>query len=248
MQKVIVIIPCYNEAERLPIQQILLFMEQNPDISFCFVNDGSTDGTSEIIEEAKVGCPDRIETLHLEQNSGKGEAIRQGMLHSFTDKDYQWFAYWDADLATPLIEINRLLKYAQAPLSLLLCSRVKRLGATIKRHLHRHILGRIIATMISCILDLPVYDTQCGAKLIRRDEIQTLFSEKFISTWLFDVEIIARLQMKHSKDLTCSHILEVPVKKWQDISGSKLKFRHMFFSLFELVRINRKYNPRRKKK
>jgi glycosyltransferase involved in cell wall biosynthesis len=242
MQKIAIIIPCFNEAGRLPVSKIHSFLEQNPNVNICFVNDGSSDSTGKIIDDAASACPDQIKTLHLDRNSGKAEAIRQGMLKEVLREDFQWLGYWDADLATPLEEINRLLEYANEPVKLLMCSRVKRLGATINRQPYRHILGRIMATMISYVLKLPVYDTQCGAKLIRREEIEYLFSDKFLARWLFDVEIIARIQQKYSKENTHRHLLEVPVCKWEDVPGSKLKFKHMFFSLIEIARIHWKYN------
>ena len=242
MQKIAIIIPCFNEASRLSVSKIHSFLKQNPDVNICFVNDGSSDATGEVIDNAMSVCPDQIKTLHLDHNSGKAEAIRQGMLKEILCEDFQWLGYWDADLATPLEEINHLLENANEPLKLLMCSRVKRLGAMIDRQPYRHILGRIMATMISRLLKLPVYDTQCGAKLIRREEIEHLFSDEFLARWLFDVEIIARIQQKYSKENTYRHLLEVPVRKWEDVPGSKLKFKHMFFSLIEIARINWKYN------
>jgi dolichyl-phosphate beta-glucosyltransferase len=241
MQKVVIIIPCFNEARRLPVEQILSFLKQNENISVHFVNDGSTDDTGKIIDDAAAGCPDQITTSHLKHNSGKAQAIRQAMMEHVSDTQFDWLAYWDADLATPLQEIHHLLEFANGPIKLLMCSRVKRLGAKIDRHLHRHLIGRVMATLISNVLRLPVYDTQCGAKLIKQEEVETLFSEKFISRWLFDVEIIARIKREHSKDTVHNYILEVPVRKWQDVPGSKLKFKHMLLSLFELVKIYRKY-------
>lgn len=244
MPKVIIVIPCFNEAGRLPVEEILSFLKRNPDINVRFVNDGSSDTTGKVIEDAASKCPGQIKTLHLDRNSGKAEAVRQAMLESLSDRDYDWIGYWDADLATPLEEINHLLNYSHGQIKLLMCSRLKRLGATIDRHLHRHIFGRIMATLISNVLRLPVYDTQCGAKLIRQEEIESVFSEKFVGKWLFDVEIIARMQKKYPKDIIQTCIHEVPVRKWIDVPGSKLKFKDMLFSLVELARIYWKYNVR----
>jgi hypothetical protein len=124
---------------------------------------------------------------------------------------------------------------------MLMCSRLKRLGATVNRHVHRHILGRVMATIISNVLKLPVYDTQCGAKLIRREEVEDIFTEKFLARWMFDVEIIARMQKKYPASTILQDILEVPVYKWDDVPGSKLRFYHLFSSLIEIVRIHWKY-------
>lgn len=236
------IIPCFNEAGRLPVARILSFLYQHPNVNLCLVNDGSRDATEKVIDDAASRCSRQIKTLHLHRNFGKAEAIRQAMLKQLLYEDFEWFGYWDADLATPLEEMNHLLKYADESVKLLMCSRVKRMGAAINRHPWRHILGRLMATIISYVLKLPVYDTQCGAKLIRREEIAELFSDKFVSRWLFDVEIIARIQKKYSQSSIRRHLLEVPVRKWEDVPGSKLKFKHMLFSLVEIVRIHWKYN------
>jgi len=242
MPKINIIIPCFNEASRLPIEQILSFLDQNPDTNICLVNDGSDDATGKVIDDAASKCPGQIKTLHLNKNSGKAEAIRQGMLQEASNKDFEWFAYWDADLATPLEEINRLVNYADESVKFLMCSRVKRLGALIDRHPIRHVLGRLMATLISYVLKLPVYDTQCGAKLIRSEEIEILFSDEFMTKWLFDVELIARLQKEYPHDSPHKDFLEVPVRQWKDIAGSKLKFKHMLISLVDIVRIHWKYN------
>ncbi len=236
-----IIIPCYNEALRLPSKRILSFLMNNPNVTICFVDDGSTDSTGEVLEAMISACPAQIDSIRLSHNSGKAEAVRQGMLNSLSCTDVEWLGYWDADLATPLEEISHLLQYAAPSKKLLMCSRVKRLGATIDRHVWRHILGRVMATLISFVLKLPVYDTQCGAKLIRQEEISHLFSEMFLAKWLFDVEIIVRMQMKYPAEIVQQCLFEVPVYEWKDISGSKLKLKHMFLSLLEIFRICRKY-------
>jgi glycosyltransferase involved in cell wall biosynthesis len=213
--------------------------------TICFVNDGSKDETGKVIDNI-ASQSSQIKTLHLKRNSGKAEAIRQAMLKQLSDDDCEWFGYWDADLATPLEEIDHLLNYSDDSRKLLICSRVKRLGASISRHPWRHILGRLMATLISFVLKLPVYDTQCGAKLIDREDIEDVFSEHFVSKWLFDVEIIARLKNKYKEDNIQQRIIEVPVFKWKDIPGSKLKFQHMLSALIEIVKIHWKYNIQRK--
>ena len=241
MAKILLNIPCYNEAERLPAGKILDFLAKNPDISVCLINDGSTDTTAKIIDDTAAKNPSRVSAIHLEKNCGKAEAIRRGMLSHLPANTYEWYGYWDADLATPLEEIDHMLSHASENTKVLMCSRVMRLGSKINRHLHRHILGRIMATLISNVLNLQVYDTQCGAKLIRNTEIEPVFAEKFITEWLFDVEIIARLQKKYPNQHADRYIYEVPVLRWDDVPGSKVKFRHMFQSLAGIIRIYFKY-------
>ena len=124
---------------------------------------------------------------------------------------------------------------------MILCSRIKRLGASVERNRKRHILGRVFSTFASIILKLPVYDTQCGAKIVCTSVIDDAFEHTFITKWLFDIEIIARLRNKYPEKIL--HILfEHPITQWKDVSGSKLKLKHMLKVPFELIKIKRKYN------
>jgi glycosyltransferase involved in cell wall biosynthesis len=241
MQNIKIVIPCYNEQSRLPVETILSYLKKNENVSVLLVDDGSRDNTRALIESAAARLPSRIQTLSLDENSGKAEAIRQGMLSLILNRQADWFGYWDADLATPLEEIQHLLDCAAEPVQLLMCSRVKRSGARIERYVWRHFAGRCMAALIAFTLKLPVYDTQCGAKLIRASAARQVFGEPFLTKWLFDVELIARINLANPNREVLP-ILEVPIKQWTDIPGSKLKVKHMFSSLGEIVRIYRRYH------
>ena len=183
------IIPCFNEEKRLKKERFKEFIGGSEGIDFLFVNDGSLDNTLDGLLEIKKEHPNRVEVLDLKKNGGKGEAIRQGMLNS-VDLGYDYIGYFDADLATPLDEIPRLLGYTERTLPpfIVMGSRIKLLGSTnIQRKLRRHYIGRVFATIVSNMLQLPIYDTQCGAKLIHNEIISTVFKEPFSSKWLFDV-------------------------------------------------------------
>lgn len=244
MSKICVVVPCYNEYERLNVKAFSDFISENKDhCYFLFVNDGSTDDTLIVLDKLVVENPGHCLVLNLTQNSGKAEAVRQGLLKAYEMKKFQYLAYFDADLATPLTEIKALddIITLNPQLVMVLCSRIKRLGAKIERKLKRHILGRIFSTIASNILGLPVYDTQCGAKLIKANIVPQIFNEPFITSWLFDVEIIARLRNANKNSIT-SLLYEHPVSKWEDVGGSKLKFKHMIKVPLELLKIHHKYN------
>ncbi len=111
------------------------------------------------------------------------------------------------------------------------------MGATIERKILRHYLGRIFATFAGVILRIGVYDTQCGAKILQRDLAKKVFKNKFISKWLFDVEIFARIIGIYGLEKTKNITIEVPLSQWIYKKGSKIKFFHFIKAPFDLSRI-----------
>lgn len=242
MQKTCIIVPCYNEAERLDLLAFKSFISGAKNIDFLFVNDGSRDKTLDLLEKFCAGVPERSKVLHLQKNVGKAEAVRQGVLAAARNSEYAFIGFWDADLATPLSEVINFLNYLKSKnLNVAIGSRMKRLGATVERKTSRHILGRIFSTFASTILKMPVYDTQCGAKLFTKQQA-TLFEQTFITRWLFDIEILARFRNKHGLEQSLNDIVEVPVNEWIEKKGSKLKLVHMLKVPLELFNIHKKYN------
>ena len=102
-----------------------------------------------------------------------------------------------------------------------------RIGARVKRSTVRHYFGRVFATAASMLLKIPVYDTQCGAKTFRADLAKQIFAEPFISSWLFDVELMARILSLKGKAITLTILLEVPLHEWIDKKGSKIRIKHL---------------------
>ncbi|MBC8155676.1 MAG: glycosyltransferase family 2 protein [Bacteroidetes bacterium] len=247
MSTICVIIPCYNEANRLPVETFLAYQHQHPEVSFCFVNDGSTDATSDVLQRMNRQNPRQNEVLILPQNLGKAGAVRAGM-QQMSSRSVDYLGYFDADLATPLPAINDLQRELdQHPnCEMVMGSRMKYLGTDIRRSTVRHYTGRIVATFISNILSLPVYDTQCGAKLFRRGAVGRLFADEFISPWLFDVELLARLIRQHGRaDILNGRVAEVPLRQWVEQRDSRIQPTYYFKLWWELFRINQIYrNPK----
>jgi dolichyl-phosphate beta-glucosyltransferase len=158
--------------------------------------------------------------------------------------------FWDADLAAPLDALLGFIGVlARKPsVDMVLGSRVQLLGRRIRRKVTRHYLGRVFATLASLTLRLPVYDTQCGAKLFRvTPALKQVFAEPFLSKWVFDVEILARflqLDQLDSRYLE-SAIYEFALEQWSDVAGSKVKPGDFFTAMLDLVRIRRAYLSKR---
>lgn len=243
IQKICLIIPCYNEENRLDKDYLLKFIKASPEVHLCFVNDGSSDGSSVLLNKIKSESPDNIIVVEQPENYGKAAAVRTGIFASQQWKEFEFLGYFDADFATPLEEhIHMLNELGRNNALFALGSRIKRLGATVERKLVRHYFGRVFATFASIILDLPVYDTQCGAKIIHKSWIEIAFSEPFISPWLFDIEILARLRNKYGHDALIKQSVEVPLNTWIEMGESKIRLSHLLKVPFELLRIHYKYN------
>ncbi len=245
LPKIAVIIPCYNEAQRLAPDKFLKAVADNSHLYFFFVNDGSSDRTQKILSALRACSPHRISLLNLESNQGKSEAVRQGFLSAMINQ-YKYLGYWDADLATPLEALTEFVRILEVnPMVLMIMgSRVKLLGREIQRRKMRHYLGRIFATITALILRCDVYDTQCGAKLFRNTEtVQEVFSRPFISKWVFDVEILARLfqLIETPSGKIGKYVLEYPLEQWKDIKGSKLKVSNFITGGIDIVKIALKF-------
>lgn len=238
--KTIVVVPCYNEAKRLRQDDFLHYVEQNEDVAFLFANDGSRDNTLEVLQSL-TARHERLLLFDIQPNGGKAEAVRRGMLYAVEHYNAQYVAFWDADLATPLNEIEPMVAWADKGYDVVMGLRLMRLGAKVRRKPLRHYLGRCFATVASMMLDLPVYDTQCGAKLFCREVVETIFQEQFITRWLFDVELLARYKQRYGTENAKEKIYEFPLFQWQDVDGSQLKSRDFFKAPVELMKIRRKY-------
>src|SRR5262249_40882326 len=167
---VTLVVPCFNEAARLAADPFLDLVSRHGDFRIVFVNDGSTDDTQGAIARIVRQARDRFDSVDLQPNRGKAEAVRSGILWVLRNATPRYVGYWDADLATPLDEAPGFADFLDlhAPCQAVFGSRVQLLGRRIERSALRHYLGRVCATAASSlVLRVPVYDTQCGAKLFR---------------------------------------------------------------------------------
>jgi dolichyl-phosphate beta-glucosyltransferase len=242
----VIVVPCYNEAARLDVTAFKSFLERSHGVAFLMVDDGSTDGTSQMLEQLRSAAPQRVSVLGLGENVGKAEAVRRGIKLALRRSPAS-VGYWDADLATPLKAIlNFRAVLDQRPETVLVMgSRVAMLGREIRRSWKRHLLGRTFATAASLVLGLTVYDTQCGAKLFRvTRETAALFDRPFRARWIFDVELLARMVASARRGDRCpaaEAIYEYPLERWQDVAGSRLKSHDFLVAISDLAAIHWRY-------
>ncbi len=241
VRKTLIVVPCYDEAKRLEPARFLAAVEREPALGFVMVDDGSKDDTRSILESAKAASNGRIEVVALERNQGKAEAVRRGVLRAF-ELGAEITGYWDADLATPLDYIARFAEQLESEkLAMVLGSRVRLLGNHVERNALRHYIGRGFGTVASLALGLPVYDTQCGAKMFAvSPAIRSAFEEPFELVWAFDVELFARLLRRQAEvgDIdVATECAEFPLKEWRDAPGSKLTVKHFPSIVLELAKL-----------
>src|SRR4029077_7676322 len=220
-----VVVPCYNEADRLDAAPLLAFLDSHPDASFVLVNDGSTDATGAVLDRLAAASPGRMRALQLAPNRGKAEAVRQGLRDALA-AGADIVGVLGGALSTPTGQIDDLRAALARPgVQVAIGARVGLLGYDIDRAASRHSLGRVFATAASLILGIRVYDTQCGAKLFRAGPaLADALSTPFRSRWAFDVEFLGRLLIASPgvQPLPLSAIVEVPLPIWHDVKGSKL--------------------------
>lgn len=246
-----VVVPCYNEASRLRTDAFIAFLQsrQSDGTQLLFVNDGSRDATLSVLQALRSRFPDRIRVLDKQPNGGKAEAVRHGMLHAIALGGCEITGFWDADLATPLAQIPDLaaVLLQNSHLTMVFGARVRLLGRAIQRQWLRHYLGRCFATTASLLLRLPIYDTQCGAKLFRvTPELADVLAAPFQSRWIFDVELLARFMARHRGDPAAvrDRIYEYPLPEWTDVAGSKVGSLDFFKAFGELFHIYQRYLSR----
>jgi dolichyl-phosphate beta-glucosyltransferase len=252
MSRAVIVVPCFNEAQRLDLRRFLDFGGRFESVDFLFVNDGSRDRTLELLEALHASNPARFSFLHLARNSGKAEAVRLGMLLALESRP-DYVGFWDADLATPLEDIPafcRVLDH-KAAIELVVGIRLPLLGRSIERQSLRRWLGRLFARAASLVLGIGIYDTQCGAKLFRATaQLREAIEQPFLARWTFDVELLARLRRAKlgsakqddakpgTPPLPLEQVIyEFPLDRWRDVAGSKVKASDFFKSFIELLRI-----------
>lgn len=249
VQKVVLVVPCFNEEKRFA-REAWPALARDGNLCILFVNDGSKDGTLALLETVAATAPKSMSVLSLAKNSGKAEAVRQGLLRALDD-GAAIVGYVDADLATPPADMLRLVDtMREVPsLDVVIGARISRLGAKIVRSTSRHYLGRIFASAASLVLGEAVYDTQCGAKCFRaKGAFRAALDQPFLSMWAFDVELLGRL-LRGSRTVEAipsEAFREVPLNAWRDVAGSKLRATSMVRAAADLIFIRRALDRRKR--
>jgi CheY-like chemotaxis protein len=243
-----IVIPCYNEENRLNSKDFIDYIDKNAGYHLCFVNDGSTDKTLTILNSLRKSREDFITVLDCVKNIGKAEAVRFGMLNMAKRNDLDYIGFLDADLSTDLSDFDDLVTAIEnSKYKIVSGSRISRMGADIDKKPARELISLAINFIIRRILKMNFNDTQCGAKVFHRDVVHIAFDKKFISKWIFDVEIYRRITLyfgiKKARRIVC----EQPLKRWIHADGSKLYMKDSIKIIGQLLQIAWYYRVRKNK-
>jgi glycosyltransferase involved in cell wall biosynthesis len=225
-----IVVPAFNEAERLPLTlgRIAAFAETcGFAAEVIVVDNASTDATRDVVAEFCLRYP-FIKYLY-EAVQGKGAAVRTGMLAGQGD----YLLICDADLAVPIEEVVRFLPPRLKDSDVVIGSREAEGAKRYEEPFHRHLMGRVFNLIVRTLLLPGLHDTQCGFKCFRREIARELFSMNSINGWSFDVEVLYIARLKGYR------IAEVPVNWYY---GEKSKVRPVLDTwqmLREMVRIRR---------
>ncbi|KAF8075158.1 glycosyltransferase family 2 protein [Lyophyllum atratum] len=218
-----IVVPAYNETERLPIMMASavahLALQKRRTFEILIVDDGSTDGTSATALRLATKYPKcNIKVVTLEKNIGKGGAVRHGMLYSSGER----LLMADADGASRVEDLEALWKTMDGLVpknepAVVVGSRAHlvKSEAVVKRSFLRNILMYGLHTILRIVGVGHIRDTQCGFKLFSRAAAQQIFPAQHLPTWIFDVELLLLAKQLHIP------VAEVPIE-WHEVAGSKL--------------------------
>ncbi len=224
-----IIIPAYNEEKRIGDTLFSLkeyFKNKNYPYEVIVVNDGSKDNTeNEVLKFQKEIL--NLKIINNNKNSGKGYAVKKGMLEAKGD----FKLFMDADNSVKIDNLDIFLAYAKKDYDIVIAS-IKMKNSEIKEEniWYRKLLGDISKYIIRLIAVSGVYDTQRGFKLFSKKAADAIFPKQTIKRWGFDVELIVIAKLLNFK------IKELPVK-WDNPKGSKVTFFSYLNTLLDLIKI-----------
>jgi len=229
--EVLIVIPAYNESNRINKFEFLDYLKKHPNTNFLFVDDGSTDDTNIVLTELSQNNPSQINVLKLPKNLGKGNAVREGYLWAKKTYHFNYFGFIDSDLTIPLEVISNLydtLKESNYNLSI--ASRFKDVSKlNTKASVFRKILSFFNKKITDWMFNGVVSDTQCGCKLFKKNILPIAFTKSFISSWLFDIEIFLRLKKKNQ-----FLVYEYQLTKLNANKDSRFRKRDLFLVFIKL--------------
>ncbi|MBU0612488.1 glycosyltransferase family 2 protein [Patescibacteria group bacterium] len=220
------VIPVYNEEKRIKesLKKIVSYLNDVcAEYEIIIVDDGSSDKTQDVVKEMAT---DRFRIILVNENRGKGYAVKKGMLVA----RYEYVLFSDADLSTPIEELEKFSKHIEN-FDIIIGSRaMKDSNIEIHQPWFKEFLGRVGNKVIQFMLLPGIQDTQCGFKLFNKKSL-AVFEKQTINRWGFDFEILWLAKKMGFR------IKEIPVR-WINDFGTKVSgFSHYINTFTELLKI-----------
>lgn len=213
-RKLSVVIPCYNEEQRLPrtIEQIERYLEgKRVAYELILVDDGSVDGTRLIMDAAA----ERNTSVHVEalpHNRGKGRALAIGVAAAKGSE----ILVTDADLSTPIEEVDKLQVALDGGAGVAIASRaLKTSRVEVSQPVYRVLMGKAFNLIVQAALLPGIWDTQCGFKLFRAEVARDAFEHLSTDGFAYDPEVLYRARKRGVR------IAEIPVV-WRNSAPTKV--------------------------
>lgn len=243
-----IVIPSYNEAKRLPVflDDLCRIAEKRLDTEIIVSDDGSRQSEYQVIVNVIADLKKRFPHARLDMrrddlNAGKGAAIAREFVRSSS----QVVGFVDADGSVSASECFRVLDRLRHEMtsfdggkglprwSAVIGTRIKMLGTPVERHPYRHYAGRVFATLVSELFNIPIYDSQCGCKFFVRDDVMMIMNFAYDKRWLWDTQLVLALFKAGY------HQVEIPLS-WYEVEGSKVSLFKDTVRMFSgLVRFKR---------
>ncbi len=232
MKSISIVIPAYNEERRLPatLDKVLAYLDAKdyPSSEVIVVDDGSSDGTAQVIARYQSADP-RVRLVSNPGNRGKGYSVRHGMLEA----EGEWRLFSDADLSAPIEELDRLLVAAKEQgVAVVIGSRaLDRSLINVHQSFFREVAGRVFNLSMRFLTGLPFHDTQCGFKLFEGCAAYEIFRRQRIDRFGFDAEALFVARILGFR------IVEFPVR-WSHTEGTKVRmFADSLDMFLDLMRV-----------
>ena len=234
----IILIPYYNEMNRIDMDPILDFVSEI-DCDCIFIDDGSSDGSGIFIQnylsknKTRKGFNFSIFFESIAKNSGKSNAVRHGILAA-SQLGYNYALVQDFDLPYLAADGTRAFQEAEKRSQILISgARIRLAGSEVSRSSLRHWIGRVIATLIHLFAYHGVYDPQSPCKVYKIQEVSPYLHRKFETKWFGDIELLGRI----GKD--SNQVYEFPLLRWNDIEGGKLSISRALIVVIDLIKLKK---------
>ena len=218
-----IIVPYFNELQRFNAKYFDSIQSHN-NIQIYFVDDGSTDGTEEILVSHYQSSPN-VKMIGYKRNLGKAHAVKYGFTQVLKEsKDSKLIiGFIDFDSSIDPQELIVIIRNFQVQVENNVANSVwavrkKKKDNSVTRKMSRHIIGRIIHQVLRLKVRNIPHDTQCGLKLFDRKSIDIFTKIKFQTRWLFEIEFLKYINNNSIQLVISEHEL----KYWREISGSKV--------------------------